>query len=110
MAQPPLADQLAALNVEQLEQRLRDFGCKLREPAADEFVPGFKQRRKAELLEQLVASYSQRPRTIVHSRAWPLSESRTAPLLAALRAMDWSENLRPQVPLQLETSPHSRKP
>mmetsp|Transcript_25977 Transcript_25977/g.86519 ORF Transcript_25977/g.86519 Transcript_25977/m.86519 type:complete len:517 (-) Transcript_25977:109-1659(-) len=100
-AQPELAAQLEALTVEQLSARLEAFGVSVRQPGPEEFVQGFKALRKAELNDALCAAYAagqtSQPRNVVHDVGVALSESATGELLAALRMMDWKENVRPNV-------------
>ena len=96
--QPPLEAQLAALPLEELEARLHLYGETVRQPKPHEFTKGFKQRRRSELTAHLVEAYRRRPaRTLVCALGWPLADSVTGPLLAALQTFDWKENLRPQV-------------
>eukprot|EP00961_Rhodomonas_salina_P285163 3853215-Rhodomonas_salina.2 len=110
--QPSLRSQLSALTNEQMEQRLRsDFELSPREVALEEFAPGFRARRKEELLTSLLDAYaaahaaaqlsssSFRVRSYIYEDApgVALPDSLTAPLLRALRNMSWKENARPGV-------------
>jgi len=100
--QPTLFDQLAALPLEQLSDRLEALGVTVRQPSAEEFVQGFKAARRQELLSALCAEYSVRatsqPRQVIRDNAGvALPDPATEPLLSALRMMDWRENVRPAV-------------
>ena len=100
-SQPSLSAQLAALSVEHLEERVRRCigDASLRVPSPSEFSDGYQKRRKDELVSQLAAAYASipLPRTLVRCSGWPIPDEHTAPLLAALRALDWSEHARPAV-------------
>lgn len=99
-AQPRLEEQLLALSMEQLEERLRHFGEPVREVRGEEyFLLGFKERRTAELVKSLCEVY-QRPtfrRSIEHSDGVPLQEDGVQKLLEVLRSINFEENLRPSV-------------
>ena len=57
---PPLREQLSALSIEAMEERLRDtFERPPRAPAPSEFVEGFKAARRAELLDALCVAYAE---------------------------------------------------
>lgn len=101
--QPTLDEQLNALTLTDMEERLEVIGEKVRQPEAHEYTAGFKIRRRAELLQTLCAAYAARvitqPRVVVHDdvTGFQLSQAYTAPLLEAVRMMDWKENARPLV-------------
>jgi len=99
--QPPLRDQLAALPLEQLSERLQVLGESVREPDSSEFVRGFKAARRTELLDALCAAYGARvvhqPRVVVDDVGIPLPDDVVATLLEAVRMMCWKENVRPGV-------------
>jgi len=98
---PPLREQLNPLTVEDLERRIEAFGETVRQAAPEEFVNGFKVLRRAELLDVLCKAYAERavttPRAVVKSKGFVLSDAHTAPLLEAVRMMDWKKNARPGV-------------
>ena len=97
-AQPELSSQLEALSIEQMEQRLSDFGEDLRPVAPTEFfVMGFKERRRAELVQALCEAYKHQPRTFETSATIPLQPEALSRLLAALRHLKFEENARPSV-------------
>ena len=102
---PPLREQLSALSIEAMEERLRDtFERPPRAPAPSEFVEGFKAARRAELLDALCVAYAEAEdpwklttRLVRRERGRALPAGRVDELLAALRDMDWKTHVRPGV-------------
>lgn len=100
-AQPDLREQLAPLTVEQLTSRLAAFGAPARQPDPAEFVRGFREARKQELLDACCKEYAAKatsqPRKVVHGQGTALPDHATSELLNTLRMMSWTENVRPAV-------------
>eukprot|EP00930_Biecheleria_cincta_P049070 TRINITY_DN34320_c0_g1_i1.p1 TRINITY_DN34320_c0_g1~~TRINITY_DN34320_c0_g1_i1.p1 ORF type:complete len:637 (+),score=79.24 TRINITY_DN34320_c0_g1_i1:112-2022(+) len=99
--QPPLRQQLEPLTLEQMTERLKELGEEVRPATQEEFVIGFKARRRGELLEALLRAYQacshERMRVVVRGQGVELDLSMCRTLLEAVRMIDWKENVRPQV-------------
>lgn len=99
-SQPSLREQLNALTLTDMEDRLQVMGEVVRQPEEQEYIAGFKIRRRVELLDALCAAYascSSQPRLIIEDAGLKLLDEYTDPLLEAIRMMTWKENARPLV-------------
>eukprot|EP00929_Paragymnodinium_shiwhaense_P098247 TRINITY_DN59761_c0_g1_i1.p1 TRINITY_DN59761_c0_g1~~TRINITY_DN59761_c0_g1_i1.p1 ORF type:complete len:635 (+),score=57.99 TRINITY_DN59761_c0_g1_i1:63-1907(+) len=100
--QPPLREQLNALSIEQMVERLEQLGEKARPVQPQEFfVAGFQGRRRTELLDALCQAYAAKevatPRRYVHGQGLLIPEELADQMLAALSSMPFEEHARPKV-------------